>query len=288
MTVPESAPPSAVELPVPAPPRWQPTLLLRASAAVHGGAAAITALQPHWWPWTAGAVLANHLQLTATGLWPRSSALGPNWTRLPPAAVQRGEVAITIDDGPDPQVTPAVLAMLAAHRARATFFCIGERAERHPELTRACIAQGHAIENHSYHHRHYFALLGPRALHHEIARAQHGLARLSGRMPGFFRAPAGLRSPLLEPVLHRLGLQLASWTRRGFDTVRNEPTEVLGRLCRNLAAGDILLLHDGHAARTPTGAPIVLEVLPPLLAAIAQAGLRPVTLAEARREAAFA
>jgi len=107
-------------------------------------------------------------------------------------------------------------------------------------------------------------------------------------MPGFFRAPAGLRSPLLEPVLHRLGLQLASWTRRGFDTVRNEPSEVLGRLCRNLAAGDILLLHDGHAARTPTGAPIVLEVLPPLLAAIAQAGLRPVTLAEARREAAFA
>jgi len=278
MSAPESAAPPAAELPAPA--RWQPTLLLRTSAAVHGSAAAITALQPHWWPWTAGAVLANHLQLTAIGLWPRSSALGPNWTRLPSAAAQRGEVAITIDDGPDPQVTPAVLAILAAHRVRATFFCIGARAERHPELVRACAAQGHAIENHSYQHRHYFSLLGPQALRHEIARAQHSLADLSGRMPTFFRAPAGLRSPLLEPVLRRLGLQLASWTRRGFDTVRSDPAQVLARLCRNLGAGDILLLHDGNAAHAPSGAPVVLEVLPPLLAAIAQAGLRPVTLAE--------
>jgi peptidoglycan/xylan/chitin deacetylase (PgdA/CDA1 family) len=289
MTLPQSAPPPAGILPpAPAPARWQPTLLLRASAAVHGSAAAITALQPHWWPWTAGAVVANHLQLAATGLWPRSSALGPNWTRLPSAAARRGEVALTIDDGPDPQVTPAVLAMLAAHRVRATFFCIGERAERHPELVRACVAHGHAIENHSYHHRHHFSLLGPRALRIEVARGQQALARLSGRMPTFFRAPAGLRSPLLDPVLHRLGLQLASWTRRGFDTVRGDPVPVLRRLCRNLRAGDILLLHDGHAAHTSSGAPVVLEVLPPLLAAIAQAGLRPVTLAEARGQAAFA
>jgi peptidoglycan/xylan/chitin deacetylase (PgdA/CDA1 family) len=289
MTVPEPAPPPAALLPpVAAPARWQPTLLLRASAAVHGSAAAITALQPHWWPWTAGAVVANHLQLAATGLWPRSSALGSNWTRLPPAAVRRGEVALTIDDGPDPQVTPAVLALLAAHRVRATFFCIGERAERYPELVRACVAQGHAIENHSYLHRHHFSLLGPQALREEIVRAQQGLARLSGRMPEFFRAPAGLRSPLLDPVLHRLGLQLASWTRRGFDTVRSDPAQVLRRLRRHLGAGDILLLHDGHAAHTRSGAPVVIEVLPPLLAAIAQAGLHPVTLAEARAPAARA
>jgi peptidoglycan-N-acetylglucosamine deacetylase len=261
--------------------RWQPTLLLRASAALHGSAAAITAVEPHWWPWTAGAVLANHLQLVALGLWPRSSALGPNWTRLPAAAARRGEIAITIDDGPDREVTPAVLAILAAHRARATFFCIAARAEREPELMRACVAAGHAIENHSYHHRHHFLLLGPHALRTELERAQRSLTRLSGRAPAFFRAPAGLRSPLLEPALHRLGLQLASWTRRGFDTVRGDAALVLARLCRNLRAGDILLLHDGHAARTPSGTPIVLEVLPPLLEVIARAGLRPVTLLEA-------
>jgi peptidoglycan/xylan/chitin deacetylase (PgdA/CDA1 family) len=261
--------------------RWQPTLLLRASAALHGSALAMTLAQPHWWPWTVGAVFANHVQLAATGLWPRSHALGPNWTRLPEAAARRGEVAITIDDGPDPEVTPAVLAILAAQRARATFFFIGARAERHPELVRACVEQGHAIENHSYHHRHHFSVLGPRGLRAEIQRAQAGLARLSGRTPAFFRAPAGLRSPLLQPVLQELGLQLTSWTRRGFDTVRHDPAQVRMRLCRKLGAGDILLLHDGHAARTPAGTPIVVAVLPGLLEAIAGLKLRPVTLAEA-------
>jgi peptidoglycan/xylan/chitin deacetylase (PgdA/CDA1 family) len=261
--------------------RWQPTPLLRASAALHGSALAITASQPHWWPWTAGAVLANHVQLMGLGLWPRSSALGPNWTRLPAAATQRGEVAITIDDGPEPQVTPAVLSILAAHGARATFFCIGARAEREPDLVRACSERGHAIENHSYAHQHRFSMLGPHALRSELERAQRSLTQLSGRAPTFFRAPAGLRSPLLEPALHRLGLQLASWTRRGFDTVRSDPARVLARLRRDLRAGDILLLHDGHAARTASGVPVVLEVLPPLLEAIALAGLRPVTLPEA-------
>jgi peptidoglycan/xylan/chitin deacetylase (PgdA/CDA1 family) len=278
-----TAPPSA---PLSAPPaararRWQPTPLLRASAALHGSALALTVSQPHWWPWTAAAVLANHLQLMGTGLWPRSHALGPNWTRLPTAAAQRGEVAITIDDGPDPLVTPAVLSILDAHDARATFFCIGARAEREPQLVRACIARGHAVENHSYQHQHCFSVLGPRALRRELERAQRSLAQLTGRAPTFFRAPAGLRSPLLEPALHRLGLQLASWTRRGFDTVRSDAAHVLARLCRDLRAGDILLLHDGHAARTAAGTPVVLDVLPPLLAAIAGAGLRPVTLPQA-------
>jgi peptidoglycan/xylan/chitin deacetylase (PgdA/CDA1 family) len=179
-----------------------------------------------------------------------------------------------------------VLSILAAHRARATFFCIAERAEREPQLVRACIAQGHAIENHSYHHRHHFSLLGPRALRTELERAQRSLARLAGRTPAFFRAPAGLRSPLLDPALQRLGLQLASWTRRGFDTVRGDAALVLARLGANLRAGDILLLHDGHAARTASGTPVVLDVLPPLLEAVASAGLRPVTLLEARDEPA--
>jgi peptidoglycan/xylan/chitin deacetylase (PgdA/CDA1 family) len=260
---------------------WQPSPLLRASALLHGGALLLTVLRPHWWPWTLGAVIANHLQLTALGLWPRSSALGSNWTRLPAAAAARGEIAITLDDGPDPEVTPRVLAILAEHRVRATFFCIGERALRHAACVRDCIQAGHAIENHSYRHEHNFSLLGPMRLRREIARAQDVLAQISGTAPRFFRAPAGLRNPLLDPVLQRQGLQLTSWTRRGFDTVSSDATSVLARLSRNLRAGDILLLHDGHAARSPSGTPVVLEVLPRLIEAIAQHSLRPVTLREA-------
>ena len=85
-------------------------------------------------------------------------------------------------------------------------------------------------------------------------------------VPRFFRAPAGLRNPFLEPVLARESLQLVSWTRRGFDTVNGSARAVLGRLTRRLRAGDILLLHDGHAARTAAGTPVILEVLPRCLA----------------------
>ena len=248
---------------------------------LHGAALLLTLLRPHWWPWTLGVVIANHLQLTALGLWPRSRALGANLTRLPAAAAARGEVAITIDDGPDPEVTPRVLAILAEYRARVTFFCIGERAARFSDCVRECVRCGHAIENHSYRHRHDFSLLGPRRLRREIAQAQQVLAQVSGSTPRFFRAPAGLRNPLLDMVLQRLGLQLTSWTRRGFDTVSSDAASVLARLTRNLRAGDILLLHDGHAARSDSGTPLVLEVLPRLLDTIAQRSLRAVTLREA-------
>jgi peptidoglycan-N-acetylglucosamine deacetylase len=263
------------------PRRWQAAPLLRASLAWHGAAALLTVLRPHWWPWTLGAVIADHLLLTALGLWPRSHALGSNWTRLPVRAAARSEVAITIDDGPDPQITPQVLAILAEHHARATFFCIGERVDQYPQIVRACVDQGHAVENHSYRHAHHFSLLGMGALAAELQRAQRHIERASGLAPRFFRAPAGLRSPLLDPVLQRLQLQLASWTRRGFDTVNADAGQVLARLTRDLRAGDILLLHDGHAARTVAGTPVVLAVLPALLAAIEQRGLRTVTLRQA-------
>jgi peptidoglycan/xylan/chitin deacetylase (PgdA/CDA1 family) len=251
--------------------------------ALHVAAVLVTLVRPHWWPWTLAAVLANHLQLTALGLWPRSRALGSNWTRLPAAAAARGEVAITIDDGPDPAVTPQVLAVLERYGARATFFCIGELAERHAGCVRECISAGHAIENHSYRHRHNFSLLGPYGMQREIARAQEALTAVSGSAPCFFRAPAGLRNPFLDPVLQRLQLQLATWTRRGFDTVNADADAVYGRLVRGLRAGDILLLHDGHAARTRAGVPLILEVLPRLLETLREHSLIPVTLREGLR-----
>ena len=121
-------------------------------------------------------------------------------------------------------------------------------------------------------------MLGPKALRLEISSAQARLADITGTPPRFFRAPAGLRNPFLAPVLQGLELQLVSWTRRGFDTVRRDPVAMLERLGKRLATGDILLLHDGHAARTRQGRPLVVEVLPGLLDRAADARLRPVTL----------
>ncbi len=262
--------------------------LLYGSAAIHLAAAAVTVARPRLWPWTLGAVVLDHLLISAVGLWPRSHWLGPNWTRLPAQSAARGEIAITIDDGPDPEVTPRVLEVLAAFEARASFFCIGERVTRYPDIAQEIVRRGHSVENHSQRHRHTFSLLGPRRMAAEITLAQESIAEVTGESPRFFRAPAGLRNPFLEPILERLELQLVSWTRRGFDTVNADADDVYRRLSGSLVDGDILLLHDGHAARARAGAPdagtpaagtpVILQVLPRLLETLRKRELEPVSL----------
>jgi peptidoglycan/xylan/chitin deacetylase (PgdA/CDA1 family)/SAM-dependent methyltransferase len=267
---------------------WRPSPFIVLSGLAHLGAAAAWLWEPGLWAWSIAIVAANQAALGLAGLRPRSRLLGPNWTALPPAAAARGEVAITLDDGPDPEVTPAVLDLLDRHGAKATFFCIGERALRHPELCREIVRRGHAVGNHSFRHGYGFATSGLNGFERELALAQEALTQAAGIRPSFFRAPFGFRNPLLDPALSRLGLTLASWTRRGFDTRDRDPAAVVRRLLRGLKAGDILLLHDGNAARTATGEPVVLHALPPVLDAIAAAGLRPATLDQARMTAACA
>ena len=202
------------------------------------------------WPWALGAVGANHLVLTGGGLWPRSRWLGRNWTRLPAAAAARQEIAITIDDGPDPEVTPAVLDLLDAHGARATFFCIASAArpapcavprDRAPRPQRA-EPQRSPLATPS-------PCSGRAAWRARSARRRRGSPISSASR----RASSAPRPACAIPCSRRCSsgssCELVSWTRRGFDTVRREPAGVLARLCDGLAAGDILLLHDGNAAR---------------------------------------
>jgi peptidoglycan-N-acetylglucosamine deacetylase len=262
-------------------PRWHSTPLIRASIAVHLLALMAAVAAPRQWPWVLAVVVANHLMVVAVGLWPRSRWLGPNWTLLPAASAARNEIALTIDDGPDPVITPQVLDLLDRYAARATFFCIGKQAERHPDLCREIVRRGHAVENHSQRHEHHFSLLGPQGLMRELQASQETLTRISGQRPMFFRAPAGLRNLFLAPVLARLGLTLASWSARGFDTRIGDPERVKSSLLRGLRAGAILLVHDRGAARTPQGIPVILEVLPAVLESAAAAGLRAVTLRQA-------
>ncbi len=260
--------------------RWTPSPFLAASAALHGAAALGVALQPALWPWAGGALLTNHALITGAGLLPRSRWLGPNLTRLPPTP-GAARIALTIDDGPDPEVTPRVLDALDALGLVATFFVIGHRVQRHPALCRAIAARGHRVENHGHSHSHALSLFGPARLHADIARAQAVIADACGQAPRFFRPTAGLRNPFLDPVLARLDLRLASWTRRGYDTREADAARVHRRLARALGDGDILLLHDGHAARTSGGTPVLLAVLPLLAQALQRRRLTTTTLAAA-------
>lgn len=260
---------------------WRPTPLIRASIALHVFALLAWIAAPKYWVWIVGTLVANHLLLTLLGLWPRSQGLGSNWVKLPAASTARNEIALTIDDGPDPRVTPKVLDILDLHHVRATFFCVGEKAARYPDLCREIVRRGHTVENHTQHHRYSFALMGMRGFTRELETAQRTLGTLTGVTPSFFRAPAGLRNPLLQPVLDRLGLQLTSWSVRGFDTRHTDPVRVKKRLLKKLHAGAIVLMHDGNAARTAQGVPMIIEILPALLSAARSLQLRFVSLREA-------
>jgi peptidoglycan/xylan/chitin deacetylase (PgdA/CDA1 family) len=260
---------------------WTHLLALKFFLLVLVCAAVFALWQPGLWMWALGAVVANHFLLTIAGLIPRSKLLGPNLTRLPEAAAQRGEVSITIDDGPEPAVTPQVLDILDHHQAKATFFCIARKAAQHPELCREIIRRGHTIENHSHAHHWYFSLLGPWNIYRDIQAAQQVLGDISGQTPRFFRPPAGLRNPTLQLVLERCGLRLCTWSKRGFDTRNGDADAVLASLTRDIKGGDILLLHDGNAAIAASGNPVILDVLPGLLDRLKQANLQAVTLSAA-------
>jgi peptidoglycan/xylan/chitin deacetylase (PgdA/CDA1 family) len=253
--------------------RWRPAPAIHVSVFLHAAAAVSLAAYPPAWPWALGVLGANHLALFLAVLWPRGQLLGPNLVRLPTPAARRGEVALTFDDGPDPEVTPRVLELLERFQAKASFFCIGEKAAAYPELVKEIARRGHSVENHSYHHRHAFAFFGITRLRREVDAAQATVASITGRPPVFFRAPAGFRSPLLDPVLASRGLRYVSWTRRGFDAVGGSPKRILRQLTRGLGPGDILLMHDS--------APAVLAVLPELLERLSTRRLKAVSLVSA-------
>jgi peptidoglycan/xylan/chitin deacetylase (PgdA/CDA1 family) len=284
-SMPTNPPHAPCESARPAPRAWRPAPALRVSAALHVAGAAAVLVAPAAWPWVLGGLAANHAALALAGCLPRSRVLGANMTRLPVAAARRAEIALTFDDGPDPEVTPRVLDALDAAGLQASFFLVGERAARHPGLVREIVRRGHAAENHSHRHSTAFGWYGFARARREIESAQAAIADAAGVAPVFFRAPFGMRNPLLDPALARCGLRYVSWTRRGFDTVARDPRRVLARLARGLTGGDILLLHDGIAVRRRSGEASALAVLPPLAARLAGLGLRSVTLRDGCRDA---
>ena len=115
---------------------WRPAIAVQFSIAIHLAALLALLFRPAWWPWVGAALVANHLALGLIGMWPRSRLLGDNIIRLPDAAARRGEIALTFDDGPHPEVTPKVLDILDRYGATASFFCVGDKAAAHPDIVR--------------------------------------------------------------------------------------------------------------------------------------------------------
>ena len=194
------------------------------------------------WRWGLPLLLVLHLAFVWGTLRPGSRLFGPVRCRVPTAA---REVWLTIDDGPSDD-TAAILELLDAHAAKATFFLVGERALARPELVRAIAARGHGIGNHSHTHpQARFWALGPRAMRREILDCQRALTGITGVAPRWFRAVVGHANPFVHAPLRETGLARLAWSARGFDAVESDPARVSARIARDLAPGAIVLLHEG-------------------------------------------
>lgn len=159
----------------------------------------------------------------------------------------RREVWLTIDDGPDPEDTPRLLELLAAHGARATFFVIGEKAARHPALIRAMGAAGHEVANHTQTHPlGFFWCASPARLAWEVDRAGRAIVLAGGASPTRFRPPAGIKNFWLAAALRARGLAGVGWSARGLEHWPGaDAGSVAARVLRRVAPGAILLLHEG-------------------------------------------
>ena len=176
----------------------------------------------------------------------------------------RKGILLTFDDGPHPDVTPAVLDRLDAFAARAVFFLIGSRIERAPHLLRQITERGHLIGNHTYHHRDA-DVVGDRRPHfgmfyHDARRCQVTVEQYTGRRPRFFRPPGGRLTPVTVLVPKLLGLHCVTWSADVGDWRFRSVGEAQAgaeRLMRSIKGGDIVLLHDDN--------PYVLDLLDALL-----------------------
>jgi peptidoglycan/xylan/chitin deacetylase (PgdA/CDA1 family) len=191
--------------------------------------------------------------------------LFPGRERLEGAAV-----ALTFDDGPDPDATPAVLERLEAASATATFFLVGEQVQAHPELAAEVAARGHAVGLHGFSHVEHDELPDPRA---DLERGAATLAEATGRSPALCRPPYGRFSAASYAACLELGLSPVYWSGWGSDWEPIPAARIADLVIRDIAPGVIVLLHDSARYAYRESARPTAEALPAVLQAIARAGL---------------
>jgi peptidoglycan/xylan/chitin deacetylase (PgdA/CDA1 family) len=208
------------------------------------------------------------------------------WAWLPhlatPASTWRGprdrrRLALTFDDGPDPEWTPRVLDLLAHARVRATFFLIGERAVRAPDVVKRMAAEGHEVANHSWSHRNLW-FCGPRATSDQVRRCHDAIAGLTGTPPRHFRPPWGMVNAAMFSAVRGTGERCVFWSIQP----EGQRPVAAGRQVDHVLArahpGAIVDLHDAEGTlRAPER---LVAALPPMLDGLARQGYALTTVAE--------
>jgi peptidoglycan/xylan/chitin deacetylase (PgdA/CDA1 family) len=194
------------------------------------------------------------------------------------ATAPPGAVGLTFDDGPHPQGTPAVLEILAARGARATFFLVGEQVERDRALAREIAAAGHAVALHGHRHR-TLLRVPPRALARDLDRGAAVIEGATGAAVARYRPPYGVFTPAGLVLARRRGWQPTLWSRWGRDwRRRTTPERIAATAARGIGAGDVLLLHDADHYSAAGSWRRTADALPLILDAFAARGLRGVAI----------
>lgn len=160
-------------------------------------------------------------------------------------------VALTFDDGPHPDGTPAVLERLAAKNALATFFLAGEQVERYPALAAEIVSRGHRVGVHCHRHRNLMRLT-PRQVDDDLRRAAEVVATATGIVPRVYRPPYGILTTPALALAQRHGWEVVLWRQDGADwAARATPQSIARRILDRMAPGDVLLLHDADHYSAP-------------------------------------
>lgn len=223
------------------------------------------------WLWTLHPALALAV-FAAPELWLAFNTVIPNASGLGPVArrfAARGkEVWLTIDDGPDPETTPALLDVLDRHKAKAVFFLIGVKAARHAELVRMIASRGHLLGNHTHTHPlAFFWCAGPGRTAREIDACSDAIEGAAGIRPRYFRSPAGIKSVFMFGALARRNMAYLGWSARGLEHWSSSSEKPVGRLVGKVGPGAILLTHESG-----TNAGVRTDVIAGLLAHLSREG----------------
>jgi peptidoglycan/xylan/chitin deacetylase (PgdA/CDA1 family) len=208
------------------------------------------------------------------------SETAEDWRRFP--AAERlpdggGRVALTFDDGPDPDATPAILEALAAAGIPATFFVVGEQLMRHHSIAREVHAAGHELALHGFSHRRHPELIPPEA-RDEIPRGVGAFQAATGQSPKLFRPPYGRFSEHSYKATTALGLTPVYWSAWGLDWMDIGADQIADLVLRDLDAGTIVLLHDSPRWAPRDSARATAEAIPLIAAGAAERGLEWTTL----------
>jgi polysaccharide deacetylase family sporulation protein PdaB len=186
-------------------------------------------------------------------------------------------IALTFDDGPDPEDTPFILDLLKQYKVKATFFVVGKKVDMYPELAKREVLEGHEIANHTYNHIYFNKRMTEDSIHKEILKAEQTILNITGYKPRLFRPPGGFYSENVIRVLQKSGYQLImwSWHQDSKDWDRPGVDKIVSSVIQKTRNGDIVLLHDYVEGETQT-----IAALKQILPQLQERGYRFVTVSE--------